>query len=621
VPESVRRALAGPATPLPLAVGPGKDFTGVRVHTDPSAAELGAEAYTVGEHIVFAPGRLEPGTERGRRLLRHELAHVAQQRGSASSPMGALTVGALDDAAEREAEAVAHGRRDRVGVREPREVLRRQVEPHYPTEDEQREIERLLGRAFVSPAQGIAGGPAAQPAGAQATGAPVQAPAAPPPVRGKVLTDAEVHTMARALAGPVLKQVMAGIDDPASAVATDPDAAFGEVAKARDTIYARYGQYITRTITLTRDPRISLAERRKANQVLVTFEDTGDQGPGLVRTTMSEEVFKAALAGLAERSQGAVVDEVVATIQREHPDDLRRAARVKIGGDYVPGTDIANLPLRPGVYETAIHELLHAVTHPAFRAAFSQGNERDIREGFTDYFTRELVDAHSAYDKFAAKIGSIKSAIHGPFLLTGDASAEESLRQAFFRGRLDLIGWTATSPEELAAVTAAGGSAEWKPELAKVYADKYRAQALAAQDPHRNQLGIGLFFGAQRGGDPSIAVRCARVIARTEPYARGQFLLEGRVLGSPVTDPKALGASVGVAAEYQEPYFYATAGARFVGTAVSGGPERFDASGFVGAGVRAWQPIRVGAEGFVLQPLLGGERAYGAGVTVGIEFK
>ena len=60
----------------------GADFTGVRVHTDPRAADsaraIGARAYTVGRHVVFAPGEFAPGRESGRRLLAHELAHVRQ---------------------------------------------------------------------------------------------------------------------------------------------------------------------------------------------------------------------------------------------------------------------------------------------------------------------------------------------------------------------------------------------------------------------------------------------------------------------------------------------------------------------------------------------------------------
>jgi Domain of unknown function (DUF4157) len=63
----------------------GQDFSGVRVHTDERAArsarELDANAYTVGQHVVFGSGRYRPHAPEGRALLAHELAHVVQ-RGS-----------------------------------------------------------------------------------------------------------------------------------------------------------------------------------------------------------------------------------------------------------------------------------------------------------------------------------------------------------------------------------------------------------------------------------------------------------------------------------------------------------------------------------------------------------
>ena len=61
----------------------GHDFSRVRVHTDARAAEsaraVNALAYTVGRDLVFSQGKYEPGSEQGRRLLAHELTHVAQQ--------------------------------------------------------------------------------------------------------------------------------------------------------------------------------------------------------------------------------------------------------------------------------------------------------------------------------------------------------------------------------------------------------------------------------------------------------------------------------------------------------------------------------------------------------------
>src|SRR5205814_758310 len=60
----------------------GHDFGAVRVHSDATAAasahDLGAAAYTVGQHIVFGADRYRPETLAGGRLLAHALSHVVQ---------------------------------------------------------------------------------------------------------------------------------------------------------------------------------------------------------------------------------------------------------------------------------------------------------------------------------------------------------------------------------------------------------------------------------------------------------------------------------------------------------------------------------------------------------------
>jgi Domain of unknown function (DUF4157) len=67
----------------------GHDFSRVRVHADGDAADgaraVRAQAYTVGSDIVFARGQYAPGTHKGRRLIAHELAHVAQQAGAGAA--------------------------------------------------------------------------------------------------------------------------------------------------------------------------------------------------------------------------------------------------------------------------------------------------------------------------------------------------------------------------------------------------------------------------------------------------------------------------------------------------------------------------------------------------------
>jgi hypothetical protein len=83
------------------------DFSGVRIHTDRTAARsaqhLDAQAFTVGGDIVLGAGAPAPGTREGRRLLAHELAHVVQQAGGTTAA-GRPEAG---PDAEREADAAA----------------------------------------------------------------------------------------------------------------------------------------------------------------------------------------------------------------------------------------------------------------------------------------------------------------------------------------------------------------------------------------------------------------------------------------------------------------------------------------------------------------------------------
>ena len=62
----------------------GHDFSGVRVHTDAQAAELAravnAQAYAVGQDVVFGMGQYQPATKSGKQLIAHELTHVVQQQ-------------------------------------------------------------------------------------------------------------------------------------------------------------------------------------------------------------------------------------------------------------------------------------------------------------------------------------------------------------------------------------------------------------------------------------------------------------------------------------------------------------------------------------------------------------
>jgi hypothetical protein len=86
------------------------DFSAVRLHVDGAAAQsafsMHARAYTVGNDIIFGAGEFAPSTDRGQRLLAHELAHVIQQRRGGESPGDAH-----EEDADSAARAVLNGSR------------------------------------------------------------------------------------------------------------------------------------------------------------------------------------------------------------------------------------------------------------------------------------------------------------------------------------------------------------------------------------------------------------------------------------------------------------------------------------------------------------------------------
>jgi hypothetical protein len=86
-PDHVRSVINSSGRPLDLKTRNffeprfGYDLRGVRIHTDSrageSASRINARAYTIGNDIVFGDGEYS-GSESGRQLLAHELAHVIQ---------------------------------------------------------------------------------------------------------------------------------------------------------------------------------------------------------------------------------------------------------------------------------------------------------------------------------------------------------------------------------------------------------------------------------------------------------------------------------------------------------------------------------------------------------------
>lgn len=74
----------------------GHDFSDIRVHDDPRAADsarsIGARAYTFENHLVFDNGQYRPDNHDGQRLIAHELVHAVQQSRSNVSGLSSATV-------------------------------------------------------------------------------------------------------------------------------------------------------------------------------------------------------------------------------------------------------------------------------------------------------------------------------------------------------------------------------------------------------------------------------------------------------------------------------------------------------------------------------------------------
>lgn len=165
--ESIGRALADRSTGAPLDAGTrsgaeaelSADLRAVRVHTDPAAADLargiGAAAFTRGEDVYFGAGRYQPATSAGRRLLRHELVHVVQQR---RGDVAGFAGGIVPPSHPSEASASAGRAGAPAGARATAPVLQRQVDDEWPSagatvDDARRAAEALEDEAKKKIAQ------------------------------------------------------------------------------------------------------------------------------------------------------------------------------------------------------------------------------------------------------------------------------------------------------------------------------------------------------------------------------------------------------------------------------------------------------------------------------------
>jgi hypothetical protein len=146
--EVVRGAISGPGESLDheararLEPRLSYDFSRVRVHADGQAARaakrLGAQAFSAGPHLVFAPGQYAPRDPGKDHLLAHELVHTAQH------PVASVSSRVAGPRDPREAEAESVARTVAAGRNLDRPLEQEALEPALLLRRDTR-LDRFLG--------------------------------------------------------------------------------------------------------------------------------------------------------------------------------------------------------------------------------------------------------------------------------------------------------------------------------------------------------------------------------------------------------------------------------------------------------------------------------------------
>jgi len=407
----------------------GRDFSRVRVRHDgeagAAARSLGARAYVLGEEIVWN-GPAHYAVPQSTGLLAHELAHIAAGHASAA----------------------------------PQTAFRAEAE--LPTEAEQRDINKLF-----NPQQ--------------------SEDVAVPPVTNPVGFKTELKAraaMRRAARFPAAHSVQV------SAVSLTTTDMTDVTAIAADRIRTTFHDILSPAIDLANirskikyipsDP----GDAPAPDEATLTADTLGGLDVSAVDTVLMQDGPASApdtslgiikkFHVLAGGRDNDLYEETIKAIRDESPAQWRTIALSMRGWDIQArpmlqrhieseGAEAPSSTRRRGRWMnlgTSIHEILHAVTHPDFSSVtFEAENRRLGTEGFTEYFTRQVyqtvVDEASgnpvlrlsvegspgpppivppkrqSYEGFLAQVKEIVDILGN----------EENLRQAYFRGRVEYIGF------------------------------------------------------------------------------------------------------------------------------------------------------------------------------------
>jgi len=363
----------------------GFDFGNVRIHADDhatrSARLLGAEAYTVGNHIALDPAHYRPGTAGGRGLLAHELVHVVQQTASREGRESSSS--ACEGEASRASSVLVRGTdRVDVGERSPPRVAARLVMPFEPLSPQQLdqlspdELRAESARAYAYYGQ----------ARDAATSNYMDV------VNRRISVPLDPAARERSRKTALLDQ----------RARIDPGGTADDLLRTSPTI----GGFVRKNMDV-------LGRRAGGGQTIVH-----QKAEDFAEAAVQDERTRPRKKPLTVAEEGAL---------RKEANDL---------GGFVDVSRRAHLPPE-FTYESALHEATHIQESDAFK-----GLGFNVSEGATDYFTSFVRDEHGAAPSMPSRGANLRVTGYGPqrnaiealFSFLGP-SGFNLLANAYFQGK------------------------------------------------------------------------------------------------------------------------------------------------------------------------------------------
>jgi hypothetical protein len=393
----------------------GHDFSQVRVFADERASEsarsVNALAYTVGHNVVFGSGRYEPHTTEGRRLLAHELAHVVQQ----------------DAGINRQAETIPAGP-FQVGSEDARQYVP-QLRPRVPRTPE------------IPPP-------------------PVPAPELTPPATcpsaADVVRDIRASDVAGQVEARMQHQINLGRSLSGAGAAVQQTPAMRETANR--AIRAEFGRLLPPGRNFTAPASVTTRTPTQFGELRIPDAAAAQRRIGEVALESGRDRVHIVLNDLciADPNNPTLQAEVASVIfARQGLSFVREYERTRIGGQtfypsgrFAPHVDLPSESRNMG--HIVVHEAIHFYVHENYyNTASSSPVSQQLLEGGAEFLARQVINQRLSSDPaFQINTGTYASEFaYVVDNLVVHRGGLDSFTQAYFQGRVDLLGLTPAHPK------------------------------------------------------------------------------------------------------------------------------------------------------------------------------